>query len=210
MKAEQLKQLKALSKQLQLEQVARPATPTTSPPPSERELWKQATQGVSPLGITSSPSASQRKSCPPFPRPTAQLDEEVIKDNVSDYWPWHELEANETLLFSRPGIRLDTLRKLKRGHWPAQAVLDLHNHTIDTARVAVIEFIHRQQSRHLQHLRIIHGKGLSSVAQQPILKLKLKNWLIQLPSVLAFAQAPLHDGGAGAVSVLIARKADHR
>jgi DNA-nicking Smr family endonuclease len=52
-------------------------------------------------------------------------------------------------------------------------------------------------------VRIIHGKGLGSVARQPVLKAKVFGWLIQKDEVLALCQARAHDGGSGALIVLL-------
>jgi DNA-nicking Smr family endonuclease len=51
--------------------------------------------------------------------------------------------------------------------------------------------------------RIIHGKGLSSRNREPVLKHKLRHWLIQREDVLAYCQARPMDGGSGAVIVLL-------
>jgi DNA-nicking Smr family endonuclease len=52
-------------------------------------------------------------------------------------------------------------------------------------------------------VRIIHGKGLGSVARQPVLKAKVFGWLVQKEEVLALCQARAQDGGSGALVVLL-------
>jgi len=52
-------------------------------------------------------------------------------------------------------------------------------------------------------VRIVHGKGLGSKNRTPILKAKVRHWLMQAEPVLAFTQARGEDGGAGAVIVLL-------
>jgi DNA-nicking Smr family endonuclease len=52
-------------------------------------------------------------------------------------------------------------------------------------------------------VRIIHGKGLRSRNREPVLKHKLRHWLMQRDDVLAFCQARPVDGGSGAVMVLL-------
>jgi len=54
-------------------------------------------------------------------------------------------------------------------------------------------------------VRIIHGKGLSSKNNEPVLKQLVRNWLIQRPDVLAFVPAQPAEGGSGAVIVLLKR-----
>jgi len=54
-------------------------------------------------------------------------------------------------------------------------------------------------------VRIIHGKGLSSPNREPVLKGKVRGWLMQREEILAFAQARPMEGGGGAVVVLLGR-----
>ena len=63
-----------------------------------------------------------------------------------------------------------------------------------------IKDCHRKDRR---CLRIIHGKGLGSIGREPVLKNKVRAWLMQKDEVLAFCQAPGHEGGSGAVLVLL-------
>ena len=51
-------------------------------------------------------------------------------------------------------------------------------------------------------MRIVHGRGRGSKNRQPVLKGKLRKWLRLRDEVLAFCQAPAHDGGGGALLVL--------
>ena len=52
-------------------------------------------------------------------------------------------------------------------------------------------------------VRVIDGKGLGSVNRTPVLKEKVRRWLVQKEEVLAFVEAPPNDGGAGVVLVLL-------
>jgi len=52
-------------------------------------------------------------------------------------------------------------------------------------------------------VRVIHGKGNGSPGREPVLKAKVKSWLVQKKDVIAFTQARAADGGAGAVMVLL-------
>jgi len=49
----------------------------------------------------------------------------------------------------------------------------------------------------------VHGKGLGSPGRQPVLKDKVRRWLVQSDRVLAFVQARADEGGHGAVVVLL-------
>jgi DNA-nicking Smr family endonuclease len=113
------------------------------------------------------------------------------------------LETGEELRFLRPGLRLDVLRKLRRGHWVLQGELDLHGMTRVEAHAAVGLFLGDAVKRGARCLRIVHGKGLGSKNREPVLKNQLGRWLERRQEVLAFCQARRHDGGSGALVVLL-------
>ena len=62
-----------------------------------------------------------------------------------------------------------------------------------------------ETSRHRGHrcVCIIHGRGLHSNDKAPILKSRVRKHLRSHKSVLAYADAPVTDGGPGAVYVLL-------
>ena len=194
--------LKKLRNQLREAKKTQPTPlPKKTAEPDQHALFLAAMKDVVPLK-----SSKKVDLSPPSPSPWPKgmhVESPVLNDSMSDFWPWDELEAGEQLMHMKPGQKLDTLRKLKRGDWIAEAELDLHGENIDSARTQVAQFLYYSQQRNMRCVRIIHGKGLSSKAGIPILKLKLKNWLAQMPEVLAFAQANPFQGCAGAVLVLI-------
>ncbi|WP_084186935.1 Smr/MutS family protein [Andreprevotia chitinilytica] len=195
-------QLKPLQKALSAPKAKpAPAVVAAPPPLSDHELFMLAAAGSRPIVHDRHQHALPRPS--PWPLQRWHDEAQVMADAMSDFWPWDELETGEELLYLRPGMKLDTLKKLRRGQWVVQAGLDLHGHSIDTARLAVAEFLHDCRLRNQRCVRIIHGKGLGSKNKEPVLKLKLKNWLAQRDEVLAFAQARSVDGGSGAVLVLL-------
>jgi DNA-nicking Smr family endonuclease len=55
----------------------------------------------------------------------------------------------------------------------------------------------------LRCIRIVHGKGHGSPGREPVLKAKVKSWLMQQDAVLAFTYARAADGGHGALIVLL-------
>ncbi|MDR5778738.1 Smr/MutS family protein [Caballeronia sp. LZ065] len=141
---------------------------------------------------------------PPLPLQSRRDEEAVLQEALSDeYDPESLLDIDETLSFSRPGISQEVVRKLRRGAWIVQAQLDLHGMRREEAREALAEFIRESVKRGLRCLRVIHGKGLGSIGREPVLKGKVRAWLVQKSEVIAFCQARPHDGGAGAVLVLL-------
>ena len=113
------------------------------------------------------------------------------------------VSANEELVFVRSGVPTATLKKMRRGGWAIRGELDLHGHTGDEARMALITFLNRCHIEDRRCVRIIHGKGYGSKNRLPVLKNKVRHWLMQREDVLAFCQAPTADGGSGAVIVLL-------
>ncbi|SFR75314.1 DNA-nicking endonuclease, Smr domain [Mitsuaria sp. PDC51] len=113
------------------------------------------------------------------------------------------LETDETLSFRRPEISAESVRKLRRGHWALQAQIDLHGLRRDQAREALGQFIHDSARRGLRCVRVVHGKGNGSPGREPVLKARVRRWLVQKQEVLAFVQARASDGGAGALMVLL-------
>ena len=76
----------------------------------------------------------------------------------------------------------------------------------DAAREALAHFLHAANRRGLRCVRVIHGKGLGSINKEPVLKNKVRNWLMQKDEVIAFCQAKAADGGSGALVVLLKAK----
>jgi DNA-nicking Smr family endonuclease len=97
----------------------------------------------------------------------------------------------------------DVLARLRRGQWSIQGEIDLHGLRRDDAREEVAHFILQAHQQGRRCLRVVHGKGHGSPGRQPILKAKVQRWLAQRQEVIAFTQASGHEGGAGALIVLL-------
>ncbi|MGB9093705.1 MAG: Smr/MutS family protein [Gallionella sp.] len=122
-------------------------------------------------------------------------------DTLSDFAPADTAED-----YLGNGLSRMTLRKLRRGTWPAQDSLDLHGNTSEAARKLLQQFLQEATHRGLRCVLVIHGKGLNSQDGEGILRRLTRHWLTQYPQVLAFCNAQPRDGGSGAVLVLL--KAD--
>ena len=147
----------------------------------------------------------------PVPRPhtpTARLREAderaALQESLSDGLDAEELlETDEQLSWRRSGIGPDVVVRLRRGHWSIQAEVDLHGHRVDEARSALAEFLREAQRAGLRCVRVVHGKGNGSPGREPVLKGKVRSWLVQKNEVIAFTQARAQDGGHGALIVLL-------
>ena len=165
-------------------------------------LFKSAVKDARPL------NTSRIFHEPPKPKPIPQQfirdERQALVDSLSDgYFPADELESGEELLYLREGQSPSLLTKLRRGHWVVQANLDLHGRISDEARAMVAEFLAACKKRGIRCVRIVHGKGLGSRNKEPVLKNKVRHWLMQKDEVIAYAQARANDGGSGAVIVLL-------
>jgi DNA-nicking Smr family endonuclease len=169
-------------------------------------LLREALKDVAPLP---DPGKVILRKRPPGPVPVQRLieDQQVLADSLSDQIPVEVgLETGDELVFLRAGLSNLILRKLRRGHWATQDQLDLHGLRTDEARTLLVDFLNEALKHGWRCVRIVHGKGLRSQNNEPVLKRKVGNWLAQRDEVLAFVQARPEDGGSGAVVVLLKAK----
>lgn len=179
------------------------------PQPDGAVLFRRAVADAVPLSPANRADLARPRplsptGCKPVARQRRADERQVLIDALSDPWDWDAaVSTGEELFFSRPGVPTAALRKLRRGGWVIKAELDLHGHTGDEARVALAAFLNRCMLEDRRCVRIIHGKGHGSKNRLPVLKNKVRHWLMQREDVLAFCQARTVDGGAGAVVVLL-------
>ncbi len=166
------------------------------------------------LGVAPTPQGGGRgrvERTPRKPEPVARQLEaerrEVLDASLSDECdPVVFLESEDGLMFRRPDVTPDIPRKLYRGEWTVQGHIDLHGLFVDEARDAVAQFLRSAQIRGERCLRIVHGKGNNSEGGRSVLRDMVRRWLQQRSEVMAFVQAPPHDGDSGAVIVLLDQK----
>jgi DNA-nicking Smr family endonuclease len=140
----------------------------------------------------------------PIPRQRIADEAQALASSLSDDLDVTTLlDTDADLAFRREGIGPDVLSRLRRGHWSVQRHLDLHGMTREIARDALSQFIRHAERDGLRCVRVIHGKGNGSPGREPVLKGKVRAWLVQKSEVIAFAQASASDGGHGAVLVLL-------
>jgi DNA-nicking Smr family endonuclease len=200
--------LKALRAQIKAQEEAR-KTAEAERQRKERESRRDAEMFRSAIGDVArlEPSDKVEHDLPaPLPIPRQRLADEqaALEESLSDEFNVDTLlDTDEELSFTRGNIGQDTLRKLRRGHWVIQSQLDLHGMRREEAREALAEFLRNAVKRGVRCVRIIHGKGLGSVNREPVLKSKVRSWLVQKEEVIAFCQARAAEGGAGALVVLL-------
>jgi DNA-nicking Smr family endonuclease len=142
-------------------------------------------------------------SRPPVPRQRDLDEQAVMEELVSAPIDFSSLENGDELQWLKPGLRPRILTRLRRGHWRVQDEIDLHQMTVKAAAASVRAFLAEAERDGLSCVKIIHGKGLRSGPDGPRLKQMTARLLTRRERVVAFASAPPHDGGTGAVYVLL-------
>ena len=194
----------------------KPAAPAPAPkPPDEGRLFADEMQGVVRLSEAERQARLRARSEPPEPgsRPSRRAMDEAeayaeLADLVDGGGPFDIGLSDEFIEGLGPGIDKRLLRRLRRGEFALQGHVDLHGMTREQARAAVERFITESRQQARRCVLIVHGRGLNSKDQIPVLKERVKSWLERgriARGVIAFCTAQPWDGGAGAVYVLLRR-----
>jgi DNA-nicking Smr family endonuclease len=151
-------------------------------------------------------SDRDRSRPPPPPAKPSQreLDEARVMDDLANApIDFASVETGEEISYLRPGLQKRVLTRLRRGHWRVEDELDLHHMNLEAASSSIRRFLLEADRERMSCVRIIHGKGLRSGPEGPQLKRLTARLLSRHDRVAAFASAPPHDGGTGAVYVLL-------
>jgi len=170
----------------------------------DRDLFRKTVSDA--VRIRSPRAAPVRKSRPrPEPRFRRADEARALEESRDDPRDADQFGGEPLLNYLAPGVQNRVLRKLRRGQFTVQAVLDLHGATQPEARRAVGQFLADAVAHDLHCVRIIHGKGYRSGPRGPVLKTAVARWLAKRADVLAYCSARPVDGGSGAVYVLLRR-----
>jgi DNA-nicking Smr family endonuclease len=186
-----------------------PAPPPPAREPSERELFESAMSGVRPLERGPGLVAAR----PPRAAPEAFWDPELeaideLRALVSGDAPFDLADSDEFIEGKVAGLDPNVVRKLRKGEFAVQGHVDLHGLTREEAKSALDRFLRGARGAGKRCVLVVHGRGLHSKDQLPVLKEALRTWLSTARfgrHVLAFATARPVDGGAGAIYVLLRR-----
>jgi DNA-nicking Smr family endonuclease len=191
------------------------ASPPPSPPPpagdDEAELFEAAMADVAPL-------QRDRKVAPQRPPPIAANDIPIYDEDAEAYAELASLvegrarfdisDGDEFIEGCVEGLDRRVLQRLRRGDYAYRSFLDLHGMTRTDAKDAVERFLWEKREEKHRAVLIVHGRGKNSKDNIPVLKEALLGWLQRgriSRCVLAFSTARPHDGGAGAMYVLLRR-----
>jgi DNA-nicking Smr family endonuclease len=185
--------------------MAKPRKTAPVPPdPADAELFRQA---IGPVRQLVAPEEAPRAPKPaPLPRQRERDEAQALRESRFDPFGHGEAAFGETLEYLRDGLPPRVLKRLKNGSYAVQDELDLHGMNAATAERVLREFLHESRRAERYCVRVVHGKGLRSEGEAPVLKALTDRMLRQRADVLAFASARAAHGGTGAVTVLLARR----
>ena len=167
------------------------------------ELFRHVAGKVAPLKDKNL-AAVDKPTPSPIPRKREEDEREVLREALETPLSFEDrLDMGDEAAYLRVGLPRRVLTDLRRGRWVVQGELDLHGLTRDEARAALAHFIAQALLQGRRCLRVIHGKGHGSPGRMPVLKHLSRGWLAQREDILAFCQARPHDGGDGALLVLL-------
>jgi DNA-nicking Smr family endonuclease len=208
---------KSLKKELKAKEAEKMKPPPPPPKiqtpkaPSEEILFEQAMRGIAPIhgdarGKAGAPPPRSAEDVPIYDEDAEALAE--LASIVDGEGKFDIADTDEFIEGSITGLDRRVVQRLRHGDYAVREHLDLHGMTRDLAREAVEQFIADSRKKGHRCILIVHGRGLNSKDKIPVLKGLLQSWLERgriAKSVLAFATARPHDGGAGAVYVLLRR-----
>jgi DNA-nicking Smr family endonuclease len=181
---------------------------------TEEDLFWREMQDVTPM---KKDEKMRVHTPPPTLARRAQTDEAEalaeLYDLVAGRSGFDITDTDEYIEGCVSGLDTRLVRKLRQGDFSRQAALDLHGMTGDQAQSEVEQFLIKAARAGVRCVLIIHGRGRNSPGQVPVLKDRLQQWLTRTKlakMILAFTTARPHDGGPGALYVLLRRERDRK
>jgi DNA-nicking Smr family endonuclease len=175
----------------------------TDDPDDESRAFAEAMRGarrlrgdrpsrVAPQAPSGSPPAPRRRraSAPPQPAFVVETTGEVVAGRARD-------------------VAARTIQELRDGEHLVEATLDLHGRSRDQVSGELERFLSSARAAGRRVLLVIHGRGLNSDADGPVLRPAVWDWLASpdgaRAGVMVFASAAPRTGGSGATLVLLRR-----
>lgn len=168
----------------------------------DAELFRQTVSDTAPLTAKKrhQPTGTKPK---PKARQRAADERAVLRESLQPAVDIADVETGDELLFRRDHISIRAFRNLRRGNPAASTSLDLHGYRETDAKHELREFISYSIVNGDRCVRVVHGKGRGSGSRGPVIKQGVNRWLRQWSAVDAFCSAPAHDGGTGAIYILL-------
>ncbi|MEL4415957.1 endonuclease SmrB [Shewanella algae] len=149
-------------------------------------------------GIT--PLNQDKRHFRPPSKTKKQLAEKEVQIQAGSYFSdvyQPLLPVNGPMRWCRDDVDAMEVKRLRRGDYVPDFLLDLHGYRQTEAKLELAALIQACIREHSPCCSVMHGYGTG------ILKQQLPMWLAQHPKVKAFHQAPKEWGGDAALLVLI-------
>ena len=165
--------------------------------PDDHVLFSDSMKGIKPLAQDTIRKTKIRAN-----KPKTQANDSIRQESAqrehffSDQFEPHIADEGPTR-YIRDGVSPYELKKLRRGDYEPELLLDLHGLSQETAKVEISALIAECRKQHIRCCNVMHGHGKN------ILKRQLPMWLAQHPDIEAFHQATKTWGGSAAISILV-------
>jgi len=177
----------------------------SSSPLDDETAFLQAVEGVSRAEWHSDVVPARR---PPLPPKDQDSEDRRLMEAAVHGAADFPVESHPEYIEGWVGVAgRQYLPRLRDGLYAIQGQLDLHGLARAEARAAVDAFVAAMSRFKPCCVKIIHGRGINSPAgREAVLKESLRQWLATRKlarHVVAYASAPLKDGGVGAIYLLL-------
>lgn len=198
-----IRRQKKKKKAKQLKKKAAPQQPSLEL--SEEDWFAKAMSDVQPISASKHAVFEASHIAKTFPSEEELVlrELEALVDGTADFSLYY---SDEYVEGSIEGVDPVFIEKLRKGDYAWQGYIDLHGMSLQEAKDAVRSFVSKHQRAGSRCILIVHGRGLHSIEKVPVLKQNLIRWLTRgflRKDVLAFATARNHDGGPGALYVIL-------
>lgn len=194
MKKKMLQQIDVAKEQTKAQQTKIESTPIEQ---DEHALFSESMKGIKPFSqdtirVKKVRAKKQEINTNDFIRQESAQREHFFSDQFEPH-----IDDEGPTRYVREGVSHFELKKLRRGDYEPELLLDLHGLTQEVAKVEVSALVAECRKQHIRCCSIMHGHG------KHILKRQLPMWLAQHPDIEAFHQAPKNWGGNAALLLLI-------
>jgi DNA-nicking Smr family endonuclease len=181
----------------------RRAPAPVQPTPEDSALFRSAIGEVRELAPAAPPPETPRPA--PLPRQRDLDEADALEQSQLRPFDLPGGTLGETAEHLQAGLDPRVLKRLRRGQYSVQDELVMHGLSAAAAPAILRRFLRECRADGRLCVRIVHGKGLRSGLEGPVLKGLAEHLLRQRSDVLAYASAPEAQGGTGALLVLLAR-----
>ena len=160
---------------------------------ADDDLFGKAMRGVRRIKTENRQQAKSRTL--PRPRP----DNEAMAAVTTHQKHTGPSRTDDPWVLRSSGVSADRMRQLAGGRMPMDDEIDLHGMTRDESIAALTMFVGNALTGGLRVISIVHGRGLHSQGDKPVLKGAVYDWLESgafSGSVLAVVPKPGTGGGS--------------